>query len=180
MWDDPGLVEVLHIDALLDAIAAPEPAPGGGSTAALVGALAAALCGKVARLSDDAGAAAQANALRRRLQSLADEDSAAFLDALHELRERRGDVPLGRALERAADVPLRIGEACGDVASLAAALAERCEPAVAPDARGAAALAAGAARVAAVLVETNLGAAPGDERVAHAARVAEAAEAAAR
>jgi formiminotetrahydrofolate cyclodeaminase len=180
MWDDPGLVEVLRIDPLLDAVAAPEPAPGGGSTAAVVGALAAALCIKAARLSNDAGAAAQGEALRRRLQTLADEDAAAFLDALHELRERRGDVPLGRALDRAADVPLRIGEACGDVAALGAELAERCKPEVAPDARGAAALAAGAARAAAMLVEANLGAAPGDERVARAVRVAEAAQAVAR
>ncbi|HZT92625.1 MAG TPA: cyclodeaminase/cyclohydrolase family protein [Gaiellaceae bacterium] len=173
-------MEVLRIDSLLDAVAAPEPAPGAGSSAALVGALGAALCAKAARLSGDPGAAAQADALRRRLQTLAEEDSAAFLEALHELRARRGDVPLGRALARAAECPLRIGEACADVAVLAAGLAGRCKPEVQPDARGAAALAAGAARAAALLVEANLGAGPGDERVVRASRVADEAAAVAR
>ncbi|MDX6442658.1 MAG: Formiminotransferase-cyclodeaminase, partial [Gaiellaceae bacterium] len=58
MWDDPGLVDVLRIEPLLDALAAKEPAPGGGSAAALVGAMAAALCAKVARFSGDDGAVA--------------------------------------------------------------------------------------------------------------------------
>ncbi|MDP9285578.1 MAG: cyclodeaminase/cyclohydrolase family protein, partial [Actinomycetota bacterium] len=90
-------MDVLRIDDLLDAIAAPQPAPGGGSTAALVGALAAALCAKVARLSDDGGSLAQAQALRRRLSALAPEDAAAFVAALEQLRERRDDFALGRA-----------------------------------------------------------------------------------
>jgi formiminotetrahydrofolate cyclodeaminase len=180
MWDDPGSVEALRIDALLDAVAAPEPAPGGGSAAAVVGALAAALCVKAARLSDEAGLAAQAGRLRDRLQALAAEDAEAFAAALTELRERRGDVQLGRALERAAEVPLRIGEAAGDVAALAAALTGRAKAEVQPDTRAAGVLAAAVARVAAVLVEANLGALPGDARVDHAARVAEHAQAAIR
>lgn len=180
MWDDPGSVEVLRIDALLDAVAAPEPAPGSGSAAALVGALAAALCVKAARLSDDAGLAAQAGRLRERLQVLAAEDAEAFAAALQELRAGRGDVPLGRALGRAADVPLRIGETAGDVAALASGLCELTKPEVQPDARAAAVLAAAVARVAALLVEANLGAVPDDARVRHAAAVADHAQAAAR
>src|SRR5438105_5042145 len=58
MWDDPGPVDLPRIDTLLDALAAAEPAPGSGTAAALAGAMAAALCTKVARLSGDGGAAA--------------------------------------------------------------------------------------------------------------------------
>jgi methenyltetrahydrofolate cyclohydrolase len=179
MWDDPGLVDVLRIDALLDALAAQEPAPGGGSAAAVVGSMAAALCAKVARFSGDAGAAAQAEALRRRLTALAAEDAAAFVAALEQLHERRDDFDLGRALALAADVPLRIAEASADVAALGSALAERGKPDLQPDARAASVLAAAAARASALLVEANLGATPGDERVERARLVADGAEAAA-
>jgi methenyltetrahydrofolate cyclohydrolase len=179
MWDDPGLVDVLRIDELLDALAGRDPAPAGGSAAALVGAMAAALCAKVARISDDGGAVAQAEALRRRLTALASEDAAAFLAALTELRKRTDDYDLGRALALAADVPLRIAEACADTAELGAVLAERGKADLQPDARAASVLAAAAARSSALLVEANLGATPGDERVARARRLADGAEAAA-
>jgi formiminotetrahydrofolate cyclodeaminase len=179
MWDDPGLVDVLRIDDLLDAIASRAPAPAGGSTAALVGALSAALCAKVARISDDGGAFAQAEALRRRLTGLAAEDAAAFTAALEQLRERDDDFDLGRALAQAADVPLRIAEACADVAALGAALAESGKPDLQPDARTASLLAAAATRSAAHLVEVNLGATPGDKRVSRGRLLADGAAAAA-
>jgi formiminotetrahydrofolate cyclodeaminase len=179
MWDDPGLVDVLRIDSLLDALAAEEPAPGGGSAAALVGAMAASLVAKVARFSGDRGAAAQADALRRRLADLAGDDAAAFIAALEQLRERRDDFDLGRALTLAADAPLRIAEACADVVELGVALAERGKPDLQADARVAAVLAAAAARSCALLVETNLGAVPGDERVGRARLIADGAAAAA-
>lgn len=179
MWNDPGLVDVLRIDSLLEALAAETPAPGGGSAAALVGAMAAALCAKVARFSADGGAVAQAEALRRRLTALAAEDAAVFVAALEQLRERRDDFQLGRALALAADVPLRIAEAAADVASLGTALAERGRPDLQPDARAASVLAAAAARSCAFLVEANLGAAPGDERIERARSLADGAEAAA-
>ncbi len=179
MWDDPGLVDVLRIDALLEALAAEEPAPGGGCAAALVGAMAAALCAKVARFSGDGGSVAQAEALRRRLTELAAEDATAFVAALAQLRERSDDFDLGRALALAADVPLRIAEASADVATLGTALAERGKPEFQPDARAASVLAAAAARSCAVLVEANLGAVPGDERVRQAQALADGAEAAA-
>lgn len=180
MWDDPGLVDVPRIDDLLDAIASRQPAPAGGSTAAFVGAMAAALCAKVARISGDGGALAQAEALKRRLAALAPEDAAAFAAALEQLREHRGDFDLGRALAQAADIPLQIAEACADVADLAAALAESGKADLQPDARTAAVLAAAATRSAALLVEANLGATPADKRVGRARALAEGAAAAAR
>jgi methenyltetrahydrofolate cyclohydrolase len=164
MWDDPRPVDVLRIDPLLDALASDQPAPGGGSAAALVGAMAAALCAKVAQFAADGGSAAQAAALARRLTALAAEDARLFTTALSELDRGDDDFKLGRALEQAADAPLRIAEACADVAALASEIAEAPSRHQA-DARSAAALAAGAARAAAVLVEVNLGVSDNDERV---------------
>jgi formiminotetrahydrofolate cyclodeaminase len=180
MWDDPGPVDVPRIDTLLDALASEEPAPGGGSAAALVGAIAAALCAKVARLSQDGGSTAQAAALCRRLTALAEEDARLYAAALSELALREDDFKLGRALEQAADAPLRIAEACADLVALASALAEHGASAHQADARAAAALAAGAVRAAAVLVEVNLGVSDDDARVRLAQRLSEQADAAAR
>lgn len=179
------LVGVLDIQELLDAIGAREPAPGSGSTAALVGAMAAALCTKVARFSADDGGLAQARALERRLAALAPEDAQVFVRALRELDEPRDpdparrDFALGTSLAAAADVPMRIAEACGDVAELAADLAERGKPELQADAAAAAVLAEGAARAAAHLVAVNLGATQNDDRVRRATRIAEAAGSAA-
>lgn len=165
MWDDPESVDFPRIDGLLDALAAQDPAPGGGSATAFVGAIAAAVCAKVAGLADDGGSVAQAAALCRRLTQLAEEDARVFANALGELDRRDDDFKLGRALDAAADAPLRIAEACLDVAVLASSLAETGMPELQPDARAAAALAAGAARASAVLVEANLAVADDDDRV---------------
>jgi formiminotetrahydrofolate cyclodeaminase len=59
------------------------------------------------------------------------------------------------------------------VAILARSLADRLDPAVAPDLEAAARLAAGAARAAAHLVEVNLVVGEDDERVRRARRAAE-------
>jgi formiminotetrahydrofolate cyclodeaminase len=178
-------VEVLRIDALLDAIGARQLAPGGGSTAALVGAMAAALCTKTARYSNDDGAVAQARVLEQRLLELAPEDAKVFEDALRTLDEPREPDPdrrdwqLGRSLAAAAEVPLRIAEASADVALLAAELSERGKAELQPDAAAAALLAQAATRVASHLVTVNLGTTEHDERVQRAARTVEVARAAA-
>ena len=174
-------MDVLDLDALLDAIGARTLAPASGSTAALVAAMAAALCTKVARFSEDDGAAAQAEALRRRLTALARQDAEAFDAALRTLDEPRDSDPdrrdwaLGRSLAAAADVPLKIAEAAADVADLGAELARRGKPDLQPDAAGAAVLAEAAARVCALLVSVNLGATAADARVRRAEGLAAAA-----
>ena len=180
MWDDPGPVDVPAIDELLDALASDQSAAGGGSAAAVVASMAAALCAKVARASADGGSVAQATALGRRLTALAAEDARVFASALAELERRDDDFTLGRALAEAADAPLRIAEACLDVAVLAGRLADLGVPELQADARCASALAAGAAQAAAVLVEANLSVNERDERIQLARRLAEQAAAAAR
>jgi methenyltetrahydrofolate cyclohydrolase len=168
----------------LDTLAGEGPAPGGGSAAAIVVAMAAGLVAMVARASeghwDEAGGViGQAQTFRARVAPLAQADADAYKEALNalrkrdELEERYRDQQLRAALDRAADIPLQIAEAGCDLANLAALLAERGNPEVRADAAAAAVLAEGGTRAAAKLVAINLGAAPDDDRVRRAGALAE-------
>ena len=91
---------------LLDRFASAEPTPGGGSAAALAGALGAAL-----------GWAREAGA---RLRSLVDDDTAAYDAVVAGFRLPKGSdeekasrkAAIAAAMERATEVPLRTAEAC--------------------------------------------------------------------
>jgi methenyltetrahydrofolate cyclohydrolase len=168
----------VRLSELLDTLADEGPTPGGGSAAALVVAMAAALVTKVARASKDywpeaGGVIGQAETFRARVAPLAQADAAAYEEALRALRgrealqERYRDQQLRSALERSAEIPLRIAEAGSDLAGLAALLVENGNPEVRADAAAAAILAESGTRVAAKLVETNLGATEDDPRVRH-------------
>jgi formiminotetrahydrofolate cyclodeaminase len=169
---------------LLDDVAARGRTPGGGSVAALVTALAAALLAKIARTStawpDSSGVAAQAESLRDRAAPLAQATAEEYEAALQaredegESGERR-DFALGRAYARAAEPPLQIARAAADVAELAVVVARNGDPAFHADAVIAALLAAAAASSAAELVGVNLTASARDERVREAERLAESA-----
>jgi formiminotetrahydrofolate cyclodeaminase len=98
---------------------------------------------------------------------------AAYEEVLRLRRESAGDEILGRALEAAAEVPLRIALVAADTAELAVHVADRCDPAVRADAAAAADFAAAAARVAARIVAVNLTMRPGDERIEYARRLAD-------
>jgi methenyltetrahydrofolate cyclohydrolase len=163
----------------VDGVAAETPAPGGGSVAAVVVTLAAALAAMVARFSREqwdgaAGAVAQAEALRTRATPLAQEDADAYEAVLAALRMPKELEPevrnalIGETLSRAADVPLRIAEAAADVAELSAMIAEQGNPNLRGDAAAAALLSEAAARVAANLVEINLATTEDDERIGRA------------
>jgi formiminotetrahydrofolate cyclodeaminase len=151
--------------------------PGSGWLTAVSAALAAALVAKSASRSEGwgeaAGARAQAIELRDRLLALAGQDARAYERALTALDRR--DSGLARALAKAAEVPLAIGESAADAALLAAEASERADGSARADAAAAACLAAGAARAAARLVEVNLATSADDERLTHARRVSEAA-----
>lgn len=174
----------------LDRLAAEDPAPAGGSVAALGVAMAAALVTKVARVSggwSGAGAAiAQSERLRLRTAPLAQSDAEAYeeaLAALHlpeQLEPEVKDMTLGQVLSRAAEIPLAIAEAGADVACLAAEVADRGAPERRGDAIAAALIAEAAARSAANLVAVNLTMTPDDERLLRAEAVTSVASAAAR
>jgi formiminotetrahydrofolate cyclodeaminase len=175
---------------LLEQVTSESPAPGSGSIAALVAALAAGLVETVARSSggwaDGRGLAAQAKALRERVEPLAQRDAEAYEEALVALRlpetldpEVRSDT-IGRSLAYAADVPLAIALIAADIAEAAAACAECADASTCADSSVAAVLAEGAARGAAHLVAINLTTTEDDDRVVRARRAAAAAADAAR
>jgi formiminotetrahydrofolate cyclodeaminase len=185
-----GDLLALRIHELLDVLASEEPAPAGGSAAALAVAMSAALSAKVARASvdwaDARAAVAQAERLRRRTAPLAQRDAEAYEEALAAMRlpERVEpsvrDATVGGALSQAADVPLAIAEAGADAASLAVLIADRGALDRRADAVTAAVLAAAGASAAAALVAVNLTVSAGDERVATAEGLAAIAAGAAR
>jgi len=166
------------LNDFLDTLAGEGPAPGGGSAAAIVVAMAAGLVTMVARASNDhwpeaGGVVGQSETFRARVAPLAQADADVYTAAMSALRgrekleERYRDQKLQAVLERAAEIPLKIAEAGSDLACLAALLVENGNPEVRADAAAASVLAEGGARVAAMLVETNLGATEDDPRVRH-------------
>jgi methenyltetrahydrofolate cyclohydrolase len=162
---------------LAEKISSEEAVPGSGWVAGVSAALAAALVAKSAARSaggsEAEGARAQALDLRDRLLALAQQDALAYERALTSLERR--DSGLARALARAAEVPLSIGEAATDAAMLAAEAAERADGSARADAAAAACLAAGAAQAASRLVEINLATLPEDDRLSRARLAADAA-----
>jgi formiminotetrahydrofolate cyclodeaminase len=174
----------LPLKDFLDEVASSDVAPGGGSVAAVAVAMAAGLVTMAARHSrgrwpEAAGAAAQAETLRRRVMPLVDLNVEAYLEAVAALRDRGEDDAIGQALDRAAEIPLEIGRAAADVGALAALVAEQGDPSLRPDVAAAALISESAARTAAALVEVNLATTEGDDRVVAARGFATAAEAAA-
>jgi methenyltetrahydrofolate cyclohydrolase len=151
----------------LDLVASREPAPGGGASAAVTVALAAALSGMAARFSTDhlteaPDLAKRAERLRGEVMPLAGADALAYGRVLEAYRAPRDEEGYRRrirdALSEAADVPLSIGEIGAEVAGIAARLAAEGNPNLRGDAVTAAELAAAGVRAAATLVELNVSA----------------------
>ena len=171
---DESLLD-LRVSELLDAVAAREPAPGGGAVAALATALAAGLVTMAAGFAaDDTGQAwaEQAEQLRARATTLIDADGAAYRRYLAAARSARSsgraeDATAARAaLSDATEVPLEIARLAVEVGRLGAGLAEHGNPRLRGDAAAAVLLASAAAGMAAVLVRENVG--PADPRTAQA------------
>jgi formiminotetrahydrofolate cyclodeaminase len=162
----------LRVSELLDALAG-DQVPASGSAAALVGAMAAELVAMSARAATDwgdgAGVAAQARSLSARLVPLATADATAFARVVALQADPTGDPrDLGPALEQAAELPLAIADAAAATGELAAFVASRSVGYEKADAVAAAALAEGATRAAAALVQANLATLSGDARSARA------------
>lgn len=167
-----------------DRLASAEPVPGGGSASAISGSIAASLLAMVARLSLDRPryepyrstnerALEAAEAARRRLMDLADEDARAYAGFSaarklpHETPEQvaaRDRATQTTALE-ASEAPLAVVRECAALLEETAALAGRSNLNAASDLEVAARLAAAAARGAAANVFINLPMV-GDERYA--------------
>jgi formiminotetrahydrofolate cyclodeaminase len=171
----------MRVGEFLDELAAAQPAPGGGSAAALAVAFAAALCAMTAELSvrhlaEAAGLASQARWLLRHAAPLAQADADAYGSVLAARRaagrsaDRERAEQISAALARASEVPLEVAELGEKVAVLAADVADRGNPAVRGDALAAVQLAAAAAQTATALVQINLAGMPDDPRPAQAAQ----------
>jgi formiminotetrahydrofolate cyclodeaminase len=165
----PDYMEV-PLGEFLDLVASREPAPGGGASAAVTVALAAALSSMAARFATDhlteaPVLAERAEKLRGEVAPLAQADAAAYgrvLEAYRlppEHRQRR----IREALSEAADVPLSIAGVGAEVAELAAHLALKGNPNLKGDALAAAELATAGVRAAATLVELNISAGGADD-----------------
>jgi formiminotetrahydrofolate cyclodeaminase len=135
------MLQKLTIEGFLEELAARKPAPGGGSVAALSGALSAGLVSMAAEFSGNKDVSEQARALMGTLTNLIDRDAKAF--AARDLRE-------------ATRVPLQTAKHSYAVLELAKALLETCNPKVITDVGVAAKMAESAAKGAMLNVEVNL------------------------
>ena len=123
--------------AFLDQLASSAPAPGGGSVAAISGALGAALISMVSNLTigkkkyvdvqDEINALLEkSESLRDKLTALLEEDVAVYTDLSQTMKMPRDTdeekvvrtKAMDKALKEASDVPMRIAEACVSVMDL--------------------------------------------------------------
>jgi methenyltetrahydrofolate cyclohydrolase len=161
----------LPLGEFLDLVASGNPAPGGGSVAAVAVALAAGLSGMAARLSagqlaDADPLAERADAARRRVAPLARIDAESYgrvLDAYREPDSETRRERVSNALSGATDVPLAIAEVGTEVAGIAARLVEEGNTNLVGDAITAVLLAEAGVRAAVTLVEINLSSANLDD-----------------
>ena len=139
----PEKLTLKPIKSFLDELASSAPAPGGGSVAALSGALGAALISMVSNLTIGkkkyVGVQEEITALLEKSESLRDELSDLFEEdvAVYTRLSQTMKMPrdteeqknirteaMGKALKEATDVPLRVAEACVSVMGLCRPAAE--------------------------------------------------------
>ncbi len=161
------------LETFLEQLASASPTPGGGSAAAVMGAMGAALVSMVANLTlgkprfqaveaDMQTLLQRADALRRRLLDAIEADVAAFDQVMRAYRMPKDDPGRGEAiqtaLKSATDVPLDCARLCLEVIDLCRQAAEKGNPNVLSDA-GVGILAAHAAlKSCAINVTINLNA----------------------
>jgi glutamate formiminotransferase/formiminotetrahydrofolate cyclodeaminase len=142
----------MNVREFCNEVASESPAPGGGSVAALMGALGASLGGMVANLSagkrgwDDkleyfSDWAVKGQGLKDELLALVDEDAAAFNKVMDAFALPKGSeeeksaraAAIEEATKRAAEVPLKVMETAAKSYPLLAEMAEKGNPASVSD-----------------------------------------------
>jgi formiminotetrahydrofolate cyclodeaminase len=162
----PGLADQ-PLGRLLGFVAATDPAPGGGSSAAVAAALGAALLEMAASLEIARGdsevdeeVAERARELRAEALDLADRDLSSYAPVLEAQRLPSGSPEradrLDAALTEASLTPVAIAENAAETAERAARVTTACNPAVRGDALAGVLIAEAATAAAASLVEVNL------------------------
>jgi formiminotetrahydrofolate cyclodeaminase len=135
------MLQELTIEEFLEGLAARQPTPGGGSVAALSGALSAGLVSMAAEFSGNESLSKEARTLMNTLTQLIDRDAKAFA---------------ARNLREATLVPLQTAKHSYEILKLAGALLETCSPKVITDIGVAAKMAESAVKGAMLNVEVNL------------------------
>ena len=168
--DDPLAESVPH--DFLDAVAEGNPTPGGGSVAALAGALGGALAQMVAALTvgrkkyaevdeEAQKVLAEAGRLREDLTEAITADAAAFQALMTAYRNKNSSeeeraAAIEEATAGAAEVPLRVARLSNDVARLAETIARSGNANAVTDAAAGVILARAAVQVAALNVKINV------------------------
>ena len=164
------------LSQFMDELASSAPAPGGGSVAALAGAMGAALVSMVCNLTvgkkkyadveeEIKAILEQSEALRKELMELLEADVAAYSEVAkamkmpretEEQKAARAEA-LQKALKHATEVPLQVAEACVKVMELCRPVAEKGNVNAVSDAGVGVVLAEAGLRSAALNVLINLG-----------------------
>lgn len=143
------MIEKKTIREFLRELASKKPTPGGGSAAALSGAVAAGLLSMAAKFSEDKKTAKRSERLMKVLMGLIEEDAKAF----EKVMETKGEE---KALKRAAEVPLQTARYGYEILKLAEGLVKNCNPNVITDIGVAAKMAEAAVEGALLNVKVNL------------------------
>jgi len=156
-----------QVESFVNAVAAPKATPGGGSVAALAGALAAALGQMVANLSRTkkahaehaerlAAHAVELEKLAAQLKAGIDRDAASFEAVMQAYRLPQEQQAIEHALKRATEVPLEAAEAAATVLEHLQQLTGITSPSMASDLNTGKHMAIAALRSALENVEINL------------------------
>ena len=144
MIEEKGPLASSSVDGFLSNLASSSPAPGGGSVAALAGALAAALSSMVCNLTlgkkkyenvqdDIKEMVKKSEKLRKQLTELIDEDTTAFNDVVKafkmpketdEQKNKRSEA-IQKGYRKAAMVPLKTAQVCNQTLDVAELVAEK-------------------------------------------------------
>ena len=134
---EPVDLQTQSLADFLDAIASATPVPGGGTVAALVGALAASLGIMGARLSQQQGVEHRLSAIVRRLRELMHADGDAYQRFIRAARltktDRTRPAVLSSALHLATEIPLEIAEQATEAGALLHACSGEVKPRIRSD-----------------------------------------------
>jgi len=166
----------MNIQQFLDELASDSPAPGGGSVAALAGALGCALSSMVCNLTkgkekylavekDILMALKKSEQLRSRLTELIDEDTQAFNDVMKAFKlpkdtdeqKKQRSAAIQEGYKKAAEVPLKTAEICAQILDVALVVAKKGNQNSITDAGVSTLLARAGVSGAALNVKINLG-----------------------
>jgi len=144
MIEEQGPLASMKVNSFLSELASNSPAPGGGSVAALSGALGAALSSMVCNLTvgkekytdvqdEIKTTLRKSEQIRKRLTKLIDEDTEAFNDVMNafkmpketEEQKKKRSFAIQEGYKTAAKVPLKTAQTCAEIIDVAKIVAEK-------------------------------------------------------